>query len=83
MFAINNLQYKGTKPDIWFGVWKLTTSVRTNASGEWFMYEAAFAHFVDNVADVHRGEALYNAFASGEKQAEAPVVDEEEMEDAI
>lgn len=61
----------------WAALYRLTTRLRTRGSQSWFMLQVADAGpkgtplWVDKEAYL-RGKALYEAFASGAKQAAAP-----------
>lgn len=57
---------------IYEGRYRLKTRERTNAAGTWFVVEVAFEDYVSE-SEYLEGKALYEAFASGEKQAEEPV----------
>ena len=74
MQAMNSLQLpngKGTVP-IFATLYHMTSKERSdNAGHQWFVFEPTFAGYVQSEFDYNRGEALYNAFLSGEKQAEA------------
>jgi hypothetical protein len=52
--------------------YKLTTRERSNPSGTWFAVDVKFHEWCDE-AEYAAGLRLNEAFASGEKQAEAPV----------
>ncbi len=52
--------------------YRLTTRERTNASGTWFAVDVKFDSWC-SPEEYKDGKRLYEAFASGEKQAEAPV----------
>lgn len=68
----------GTITPSWFYGYRLTTRQRKNTQGTWYAFDVAEAGkdqkpvFFDLVG-VRRGKALYEAFESGEKQAEAEV----------
>ncbi len=82
MFMMNSQRGPdGAKPPSWACVYRLKTVQKKNKKGSWFVLVAenggdhGQTRWVDTVEDYERGSALYEAFASGQKQAEAPVAD--------
>lgn len=57
-------------------LYHLRTRFRRNAKGEWYVLDVDDAGMVRDVESLHRGAALHEAFKSGEKRGEAPVVQE-------
>ena len=68
----------GQKPDSWCCYYRLTTKQRHNKDGDWFVLVAENAGqggapmWVSTEEDVDRGASLYQAFATGAKQAATP-----------
>lgn len=90
MFMMNSQRGPdGAKPPSWACVYRLKTIQKKNKKGAWFVLVAENAgdhgqtRWVDTVEDYERGSALYEAFASGQKQAEAPVADVGESETEV
>lgn len=82
MFKMNAKRTGSGKPAASFAfVYRLTTRLRKNASGEWFVFTAddgrdVMAYTGDEekaTSLLLAGRALHEAFASGAKQADAPV----------
>lgn len=74
MFMMNSKQLDdGTKIPSWGCLYRLKTKVRTNTMGSWFALTVEDAGYIDSETDYDRGAALYQAFSSGAKKAEAPV----------
>lgn len=71
---------QGKKAPPWAFLYKLSTKFRKNEFGDWFVLDAKDAGQIKKVEDYTRGKALYEAFASGAKQAEAEVVQESKQE---
>lgn len=62
----------------WSNIYKLTTRFRTNADGDWFMLAVDNGHWVTTAEELDRGLALYQAFETGAKTADAPIVEQSE-----
>lgn len=73
MASMGQKQLGGKIAPSWACLYKLTTRERTNASGTWFTWSVADNGWVKSEEEYLRGKALYEAFAAGEKRAEAPV----------
>ena len=72
------------KPNLWAKLWHLTTHESTNVKGTWSKMDISLVpafreHFL-TMDDLTRGEQMFNAFESGEKQVEAPEPEPEEVE---
>jgi hypothetical protein len=73
-------EHNGKRVPSWACVYRLTTKHRKNKRGEWFIFNVVDANTADGYrgswvqtpADVERGEKLFEAFQSGEKQAGSP-----------
>jgi hypothetical protein len=85
MFNMNNQVYPkhyggvaGQKAASFAQLYRLTTKERTNASGTWFVFEPNLEGWVTQPEDLDRGITLYEAFAKGDKQAEAPEAEHRE-----
>jgi hypothetical protein len=72
MFMMNNKQVNGQRAPSWSCLYRLTTKERSNQAGTWFVFDIADAGWVPDEARYELGKRLYEAFASGEKAAEAP-----------
>lgn len=79
MFLMNSQTLPdGTPTDkSWTTLYRLTSKMKSNAKGSWFMYEVQKERGVKSLAEYERGLALNNAFASGEKK-----IDDDMMEAA-
>lgn len=84
MFLMNSkhLAGGGTAPSF-SQLYRLRTKLRTNAQGEWYAWDVSEEGWVNSVKDYELGKALYDAFDSGTKAAEAPMHEEEGITDEI
>lgn len=58
---------------IWAGLYRLRTKERSNPAGSWYTWSVQDAGWVRTTDEYNRGKALHEAFAKGEKVAEAPI----------
>jgi hypothetical protein len=49
--------------------------MKTNAKGSWYTYTVTKERAVKNMAEYDRGQALHNAFASGDKKIDDEMMD--------
>lgn len=72
MFMMNQRQIPGGKgrAPSYSSLYLIKTRPRSNAAGDWFMYEAVDVKWVDSKAMYDTGRALNQAFASGQKKVE-------------
>jgi hypothetical protein len=76
MFGMNSRTLpSGEIPPSWAALYRLTTEFKSNASGDWFGWKYENAGWIEKEEDYDRGEALNKAFATGEKDYEAPIDD--------
>lgn len=86
MFKLNGRFVKpGVKAPSWGTVFLVKTEFKQNKKGQWFQLDPQVSKAVEGVCDengwvvtaddVARGKTLYEAFASGAKQTEAPMAD--------
>jgi|KBSSwiStaDraftv2_1062776.scaffolds.fasta_scaffold07344_3 hypothetical protein len=68
----NKLDESGQRYDSFEFKYKLTTKLRKNKKGEWFVFEPADFERA-NDEEFAKGQDLYNAFAAGIKKADAEV----------
>lgn len=54
----------------WVVLYRLKTTMKTNAYGSWYMYTVAKERLVKDMTEYERGAALNAAFASGQKVAD-------------
>jgi len=74
MFRLNNRRLNdGSKPPIWANTVTLKTRMRNNNAGEWYVFEVDEINWIETEEQFDAGEALNQAFATGAKQAEAPL----------
>lgn len=52
-------------------LYRLTTRQRSNVQGKWYSFEVSDQGFVKSTPDYERGKALFKAFETGEKMADA------------
>jgi len=72
MFLMNTKMAPGNiKPPCFASAYRLKTKERSNAAGTWSTWDISDGGWLDE-ASYDRGRELYEAFASGAKQAEAP-----------
>ncbi len=71
MFMMNSKMVNGKKCDSFTSYYRLRTKERSNAQGTWSVLEPSWEGWVPTEADIERGEALFNAFHSGEKKIDA------------
>jgi hypothetical protein len=78
MTDMNRKTFNNQRTDAWFQVWRIKSRLRTNAQGTWYTWLPTDGAFVWDIVGnenalmaIERGKALYNAFATGEKQAAA------------
>jgi hypothetical protein len=75
------LQNSQTLPDgtpndkSWVFLYRLKTTMKTNAKGSWYTYTVTKERAVKNMAEYDRGQALHNAFASGDKKIDDEMMD--------
>lgn len=75
------LQNSQTQPDgslndkSWVFIYRLTTTMKQNTKGSWYMYGVQKERMVSNMDEYERGFNLHLAFASGDKR-----IDDEMME---
>lgn len=74
MYMMNARLVPGTdkRAPSYAGVYLLKTRRRENAAGDWYAFEVADSGWVSSAADYNRGKALFESFAAGDKQIEAP-----------
>ena len=73
MFMMNSKLLANNKKAASFAyLYRLKTKQRTNALGTWFTWDISDEGMVQTVDEYDRGCTLYEAFASGAKQVEAP-----------
>jgi hypothetical protein len=75
MFMMNSKQFQGNKVPAFARSYRLKTKVKTKGPNSWFMVTVEDGNWV-SAEDYAAGEALYNAFNSGAKVAEAPAAAE-------
>jgi hypothetical protein len=75
MFMMNSKQYRGVKVPSFARSYWLNTLVKTKGPDSWFMVTVKDGDWV-SAEDYAAGEALYNAFNTGAKVAEAPAATE-------
>lgn len=73
MFKMNGLRLpSGKSAPMWAGLWRMKTRMRKNKTGRWFTWDVNQEGWVANLDEFNRGKDLHQAFASGEKEIEAP-----------
>lgn len=73
MVLMNSKRMEGVSgPIAWSCLYRLKTKERTNAAGTWSTWDIQDAGWISSVEDYDRGAKLYESFAAGEKQVEAP-----------
>jgi hypothetical protein len=77
MFMMNSKQFEGSKVPAFARSYRLKTKVKTKGPHSWFMVTVEDGDWV-STEDYAAGEALYNAFNTGAKVAEAPAAAEPE-----
>jgi hypothetical protein len=75
MFMMNSKQFQGSKVPAFARSYRLKTKVKTKGQHSWFMVTVEDEDWV-SIEDYAAGEALYNAFNTGAKVAEAPAAAE-------
>jgi hypothetical protein len=82
MFMMNQRKIKDGIAPSWAGLYRLRTQWKKNAIGDWFAWSVTDEGWVPTVENYDMGSALHEAFASGAKQAEAPVEHRDDAADA-
>ena len=77
MFMMNQKQIAGIRAPSWAGLYRLRTKERSNAAGTWFTWDVSDAGWIANEQEYNRGDELNRTVSSGERQAAAPVINEE------
>lgn len=72
MFMMNAKQIDGADVPSFACVYKLKTLFKSNKAGDWYMLDVEDGDWVSE-RDFEAGLQIYEAFASGAKQAEAPI----------
>lgn len=75
MFNMNSKQVAGSVAPSFACFYRVTTKMKSKGNDSWFALDIKDAGWVDTEA-YERGEKLHNAFASGEKKADAPMEQE-------
>lgn len=70
----------GEEPVSFSRYYHLTTKLRTNSQGEWFVINPEDGGWVRSAEEYDRGLALHRAIAAGELKAEAPVENSEDTD---
>lgn len=84
MFQMNQKQLPngGGRPPMFGLLYRLTTVMRSNTEGEWFVIQvdehlaADGTNFVQTTEDYQKGKQIFEAFDSGAKRGEDPVHDD-------
>jgi hypothetical protein len=67
MTDMNQKQFEGQIVDSTMLLYRLHTKWTTNKKGSWFMPSVKFEGWVEDPADIEAGDALFHAFAAGDK----------------
>jgi hypothetical protein len=59
----------GVRAPLFFNKYRIKTTLRQRGKFSWFVYDIEKEGAVETVEDIHRGNALADAFASGVKQS--------------
>lgn len=69
-FDMNQKQVEGVRADSTMLLYRMFTKWTTNKKGSWFKPDVKFEGWVQDLADIDAGDAIFNAFNSGEKRVD-------------